>query len=241
MSSRRTSSTRSAPAFRARDSISIRPCWRTFPVQPRFRQRRRPGRNRRRRRRHHHRPLRHHLGRPEQRRRRLESPQSFHLSPTMCRSPRASIRSAPASGSSACRTTKTPPRASLAGHVHQPDDVPARNRQQLSSGARPPTNWAGAVCSAPGMSRTPSSCGRNLTLQVGLRHEFTTGWNEAFGRAANYITDANGVLETAPRVGNSVFTQNNAKQLFGPRVGLAWDPFGNGKTPSARASAPTIR
>src|SRR5581483_6076806 len=34
----------------------------------------------------------------------------------------------------------------------------------------------------------------NLTLQVGLRHEFTTGWNEVSGRAANYVTDTNGVL-----------------------------------------------
>jgi hypothetical protein len=69
----------------------------------------------------------------------------------------------------------------------------------------------------------------NLTIRAGVRQEFTSGWNEAFGRAANYIPDANGVLETAPRIANSVFTQNNAVKLFSPRAGLAWDPFGNGK------------
>ena len=42
---------------------------------------------------------------------------------------------------------------------------------------------------------------RNLTLEAGLRQEFTTGWNEAYGRAANYVTNAQGVLETAPHRG----------------------------------------
>ena len=70
----------------------------------------------------------------------------------------------------------------------------------------------------------------NLTVRIGIRHEFTTGWNEADGRAANYITDGSGVLLTTPRVGGSVFTRNNARKLFGPRAGLAWDPFGKGHT-----------
>jgi hypothetical protein len=63
-----------------------------------------------------------------------------------------------------------------------------------------------------------------LTLSLGFRGEFSTGWNEAHGRAANY-TFSNGVISTQPHIGDSLFTVNNAKFLPQPRIGLAWSPF----------------
>jgi hypothetical protein len=71
---------------------------------------------------------------------------------------------------------------------------------------------------------------RNLTVQLGIRHEFTNGWNETAGRAANYVPNASGILQTNTVVGNSAFTTNNAKKLFAPRGAVAWDVFGSGKT-----------
>ncbi len=62
-----------------------------------------------------------------------------------------------------------------------------------------------------------------LTVSLGIRSEFTTGWNEAHGRAANY-TFANGVISSQPHVGDSFFTTNNATFLPQPRIGVAWSP-----------------
>jgi hypothetical protein len=70
----------------------------------------------------------------------------------------------------------------------------------------------------------------NLELRAGFRFESTNGWNEAQGRASNYIFNSQGVLETAPRVADSTFTTNRAKFLPEPRVGIAWQPKQNGNT-----------
>ena len=66
--------------------------------------------------------------------------------------------------------------------------------------------------------------GRKLTLSLGYREEFATGWNEAHGRAANY-TFTNSVISTEPHIGDSLFITNRAKFLPQPRIGVAWSPF----------------
>jgi hypothetical protein len=63
-----------------------------------------------------------------------------------------------------------------------------------------------------------------LTMTLGLRDEFSTGWNEAHGRAANY-TFSDGVISTDPHIGGSFFTENHAKFLPQPRIGVAWSPL----------------
>jgi hypothetical protein len=63
----------------------------------------------------------------------------------------------------------------------------------------------------------------NLTVSAGFRDEFTTGWNEAHGRASTFVF-SNGVIQTQPHIGGSALTTNNAKFLPEPRIGLAWSP-----------------
>ncbi len=71
---------------------------------------------------------------------------------------------------------------------------------------------------------------KNLEVSLGLRLEHSDGMHEAHGRAANYLFDTNGIIQTNPTVGDSVFTVNHAKLLPDPRAGIAWDPFGRSKT-----------
>jgi hypothetical protein len=66
---------------------------------------------------------------------------------------------------------------------------------------------------------------RNLTVNLGLRYEMATVPSETSGKLAS-LTSLTG---TALRLGNPLFS-NPTLRNFEPRVGLAWDPFHNGKT-----------
>ncbi len=68
-----------------------------------------------------------------------------------------------------------------------------------------------------------------LEARIGFRSESSTGWNEAQGRAGVY-TFTNGVINTTPSVQQNALTNNRALFLPGPRIGLAWNVFGNGTT-----------
>ena len=65
-----------------------------------------------------------------------------------------------------------------------------------------------------------------LTLNLGVRYEIATIPTES----QNKIALLRNLLDTAPSLGKSIDTKNPTLRDFSPRVGLAWNPFGDGKT-----------
>jgi hypothetical protein len=75
----------------------------------------------------------------------------------------------------------------------------------------------------------------NLTLNLGLRYEFSSVTKETSGKTANLrnITDTLpicGTMVANECAGTGAFFSNPTLKNFEPRIGLAWDPFRNGKT-----------
>jgi hypothetical protein len=65
----------------------------------------------------------------------------------------------------------------------------------------------------------------SLEVRAGLRIESTNGFNESQARASVYgFTE--GVIDTTPTTGASGLTDNRAKFLPEPRIGIAYSPFG---------------
>ena len=71
----------------------------------------------------------------------------------------------------------------------------------------------------------------NLTVNLGLRYEFMTTLTEKFGQISNarqsYLIPG---ITLDDFVEGDPFYDNPSYTSFGPRLGIAWDPWGDGKT-----------
>jgi hypothetical protein len=76
----------------------------------------------------------------------------------------------------------------------------------------------------------------NLTANLGLRHEFYTVPTEVDGKLSNLISPLTDTEVTVLGTRGDQWFENPSLGSFMPRLGLAWDPTGSGKT-AIRAGA----
>jgi len=76
---------------------------------------------------------------------------------------------------------------------------------------------------------------RRVTLNLGLRWESFPAWAEQYGKLTSFVPGAQSArFPNAPAgavfPGDSAYPYRADRNNFGPRVGIAWDVFGNGRT-----------
>ncbi len=148
-----------------------------------------------------------------------------------CRSPVESTRSAPGSGFSACRTMKTPPRASL-GRPPSPASPPSCREPSAASRWFPtPTKLGWRSLFGAWYLQDAIKLRRNLTIRAGIRQEFTTGWNEAV-RARRQLHHRRHRRPRRPRRGWAIRCSPRTTPPSCSAPASAWPgiPFGDGKT-----------